>query len=604
MSTANDHDEVEDQQPDRQAPTIGSRLLGLLSFSFVDLAGEVLDLSLIWRNTRRWKSILLIVPIVILVVTIGTLTAIGKLSDRGDKIMWYVDRAEKEIKIASGEKEEDDKGDKSSSKQEPSEKPVEPLTDEQLKVKTDFIDLLYRRVLQIEKDNKFALYYTASQMERFGKTSSARPIMESLAPEKLDGFDLAHAWLARDMIQRVRNGEPINREALKHHLKHGTTRKGILPALLIVYAQLLQQDEQWSEAEPIVNRAAEFEPGLLLNSISSYMQRELRVQAAATTERLVELLKPRFDGEKGEEAMLAAANAYILNERFQDAIQLLRNGVIKRPGSNILRRGLSDACRIKFVRTFKADGTNVNVDLEILNFAMVADPTNLAVQNELHMLTASGIGQNEDNMEKLRAQIAMHGTSFASRMIIAEAAYRKGDFNSAVNQYEVVLAEIPNMTLVLNNLAMLYTMLKPPKHEEALKHIDRAIAISPAVGEFYDTRGEVLNAMDRKKEAIETYKLALEKNRDQVKTREKLIALYEQTGAESEANAERKTLEEVKAVLQEREKARKQAEAQRQAANRSQDQKQTKEENVTTVPEPIVPPLNSPDQPSPKAEDK
>jgi tetratricopeptide (TPR) repeat protein len=548
-------EERTEEMDDRQAPTLWNRLFGLLSFSFVDLAGEVLDLSGVWRTTRRWKSILCVIPILILSIVIGALVGIGKLSDKGVKVMWYVDRAEKEVKIATGEPVPNDKSkDGEALRESPpeKEKEQEPLSEEELKVKTDLIDTLFRRVLQLERNNKRALYYIAFQMSRYGKASSARPIMESLAPEKSNGLDMAHAWLASDMIQRALKGEPINRDVLKNHLKFGTVRENVGPGLLVAYGQLLQQDEQMSEAESIVNRAAKYEPKLLLNQIAYYRDKGMIGQAKASADSLIELVQANFDGEKGDESMVLAAQAYVSTDRIDEAIKLMQTGLTKRPRSPMLRRGMSDACRLKFHATTEATEKNVKVNLELLNVAMVADPTNLAVQQELNYLSKLGVGQTEETMEGLRTQIAMNGTSFAARMIIAQSAHQKGDFETAANQYEVILAELPNMTLVLNNLAMLYAMIEPQKPEEALSMIDRAIVVSPNIPEFFDTRGEVMTRINRKPEAVESFKKALEMNPEKLKTREKLISLYDELGQEKEAASEREKLEQFTKIVAEK----------------------------------------------------
>ncbi|MEQ1827825.1 MAG: tetratricopeptide repeat protein, partial [Pirellula sp.] len=548
------HDEQTEHNPDHHVPSIWNKILGIMSFSFVDLAGEFLDLYTAWKSTRRWQAIWVLLPIVFVSIVLGTLMIIGKLYDSNLKVVWYVERAEKEVRLATGEPllEENGKGKNGESQEKKSaeKEPSKPLTDDELKVKTEFIDALFRRVLQLEKNNKRALYYIAYQMSRYGKTSSARPIMESLAPDKISGFAMAHAWLAGDMIQRATKGEQINKDTLKHHLKHGIAQERPSPGLQVAYTQLLQQDDQYSEAESVIKEAAKYEPKLLLNSIQAYKQRGMIGQAKAHADILVELVKKDFDGEKSDEAIVLAAQAYVMTSRIDDAIQLLHAAVTRKQNSPLLRRAMSDACRLKFRETVQQSTTQIQINLELLNIAMVADPSNIAVQEELNALYRMGIGQDEATVESLRSQIATNGTSFAARLIMAEASFRKGEVGTAINQYEVIMAELPNMTLVLNNLAMLYTQVQPPKTEESLKLINRAIEISPAVAEFYDTRGEVLVAVDRKKEAVESYKRALELNPERVSTREKLIQIFEETGATEEANAHRDKLAEIKRIVQ------------------------------------------------------
>ena len=173
------------------------------------------------------------------------------------------------------------------------------------------------------------------------------------------------------------------------------------------------------------------------------------------------------------------------------------------------------------------------------------------------MLSELGIGQNDSTCEALRAQIAVNGSSFIARLILAESSLRGRDFPSAVNQYEVLLAEFPNMTLAINNLAMIYTFLDVPRNDEALSIIDRAIEISPDVAEFHDTRAEVLIASGRKSEAVASFEDALKKDPERENTRVKLIALLDELSNLEQAQQQRDQLAQVRNnVLERQEKLR------------------------------------------------
>jgi hypothetical protein len=250
MDNSQDEDQDDISAKNRMS-SIGNRLLGLLSFSFVDLAGELLDLATLWRSSRRWRRVLAILPVALLTLVFGSLVAVGNLVNTGEKVKWYVERAEEEVKLASGEpvEKETNNEDKTNNKDRGGAKtkvdePAKPLSESELKLKTEFIDVLFHRVLQLEHNNKRALYYIAYQMSRFGKVSAARPMMESMAPDDGTGFELAHAWVASDLIQRAQKGEPINTETLKHHLKAGTTRKEANPGLLIACFETISYPKQ------------------------------------------------------------------------------------------------------------------------------------------------------------------------------------------------------------------------------------------------------------------------------------------------------------------------------------------------------------------------
>jgi tetratricopeptide (TPR) repeat protein len=391
-------------------------------------------------------------------------------------------------------------------------------------------------------------------MSRYGKSAVARQMMESLAPSDYHGYDLAHAWLAANMIERAQRGEQTNVETLTHHLKHATSRDDVNPSLLIIYSQLLQRDDRISEAEQILKKAAQFDPRLLLSSIATYNRNGLSGQAKSAADLLVDTVKGKIAGEAGEDNRILTAQALVMTNRIDDGINVLQQGLGASGNSPKLRRALSDAFRIKFRSSLTNANAQVKVNLDLLNAAIVYDPTNIAVQEELGGLSNLGIGLNESSMNTLRAQIAASGTSFAARLLIAEASFRRGDIAGAVNQYEVVLAELPNMTLVLNNLSMMCTMLEPPRLEDALSFIDRAITISPKFPEFHDSRGEILVASNRKAEAIDEYLKALETSPDRVATRKKLISLYEELGPADQLQLQRDKLKEIESQLEVKQK--------------------------------------------------
>jgi len=504
----------------------------------VDFAGELLDLLAYWRRTRRWGTIFAVLPFALFFITAGTLVAIGKLADKNLKMNWYAELANKEIELA------DERGDDS-------EADEKTQADGIVKRLPEVADMLFRRVLQLNENNKLAKYYVASQMSRYGSRGSARQIMESLAPTDGSGYAKAHTWLALDLVERSQKGETVNVESLRHHLKRGTSGKDIPPILLLIYSQLLQQENKVAESQEFLKRAAEFDPKLLLNSIVSYRENGLPAQSLSTADLLISKVKGKVEAND-EESILISAQAYLQSNRLDNALDILQKSFKRTPQSAKIARALSDAFRFKFRSSAKQNNGQVQVNLEFLNAAIAIDPTNLEIQEELNVLSRLGIGQNDATMDALRVQIATSGTSFVARLLLAESSFRRGDMQSAINDYEVILAELPRMTVALNNLAMLYAQSKPPRNEEALALIDRAVAVSPGEAEFHDSRGDILEALKRSEDAIASYSLALSTAPLRVQTREKLIAALERSGQTELVQEQRIKLEEAKKTVEER----------------------------------------------------
>ncbi len=584
-------------------PNSLASLLGGLWMSPVDLAGEFLDLSAYWRRTRRWGAVCAILPVALVFVVLGVFIAIGKWGSDGAKVEWYAERAFTELSKVEPPKTEPAK--------EGDESPEKPEADPSTKRLPELIDMLYRRVLQLNQNNKLAKFYVAQQMARYGSKSSARQIMESIAPIQTSGYSKAHGWLAMDLLERAQKGEAINIETLEYHLKQGTSgeKRGssgeeVPPALLFAYSQLLQQKNKPAESQEYLKRAAQFDPKLLLNSIQTYNQNGNPSQAANAADMLVERLKDKSENQ--EENIVLAAQAYALTDRVDRALEVLQAALRRFPQSKLIARAASDAFRLKFRSSSTQANGQVQVNLEYLNAAIAIDPTNTDIQNELSALSQLGIGQNDATIEALRVQIATSGTSFAARLLLAESSFRRGNIGGAINDYEVILAELPTMTLALNSLAMLYTQAVPPRLDEGLQLIDRAISIAPAVAGLYDSRGDILIALKKKEDAIQSFLLSLEKAPLRVETREKLIGLYEELSQSEQAQTQRDKLVEVQKAIelqrtrmkeaQEQAKQRMEATAPAPTANPPMLEEDTKANQEPASPEPAAAPKPTSDQ--------
>ena len=274
-------------------------------------------------------------------------------------------------------------------------------------------------------------------------------------------------------------------------------------------------------------------------------------KARAAADWIYGSLKDRLEGDQGDKNIIVSAQGFAQTGQLDQTIDLLKTGVAQRPASGALRRALSDAYRLKFRQTAAAAQGQVKVNLDLLNFAIVVDPTNIAVQEELSMLSIATSGKNSAVLDSLRVQIAVGGTSFSARLLLAEYAFKTQDFESAIKQYEVVLAELPNMTLAINNLAMIFTLLEAPRLPEALEMIQRAVTIAPDFPEFLDSQGDIFEAAGKTQEAIESYEKALVQGAGRVQTREKLIALLDKQGETDKAAQQRELLSKVNALIEE-----------------------------------------------------
>lgn len=88
-----------------------------------------------------------------------------------------------------------------------------------------------------------------------------------------------------------------------------------------------------------------------------------------------------------------------------------------------------------------------------------------------------------------------------------DAYYARNDYNSAIADYSQALRLKPNDPVLLNNRAYSYFKLK--NYSGALSDVERAVAEDPGHASAWETRGEVLEALGRRADALASYKRAL-----------------------------------------------------------------------------------------------
>jgi tetratricopeptide (TPR) repeat protein len=143
------------------------------------------------------------------------------------------------------------------------------------------------------------------------------------------------------------------------------------------------------------------------------------------------------------------------------------------------------------------------------------------------------------------------------------------------------------MTLAINNLAMIFTLLETPRLPEALEMIQRAVTIAPDFPEFLDSQGDIFEAAGKTQEAIESYEKALVQGAGRVQTREKLIALLDKQGETDKATQQRELLLKVKAIIEEQ--RQKMEEARNQQATQQATQPATPPDSNSLTPSPNSP---------------
>jgi tetratricopeptide (TPR) repeat protein len=493
----------------------------------------------------------------------------GKLMQKTTLMGWYQNQSIKIVdEIVEGRKES-----------------VEPTAEQIAKA-----DLMLSRILQLGDGNIPSRFYVAQQNIAIGRVDVARGIISQIAPDNRPGLAEAHEWMAKDILSRAARGEQVSEEVLRHHLQNSLERFDLNfePALYEIYASMLDREKRFNEAARLLTKAGEISPVYQLKVVDYLTKKKLTNQAKGQADLLVSKVEnavanPNSKPEDIARDVVLAASAYSMTNRIDESLVFLEKHPPNQFNMADWRRLYSENFREKFRKSLVRSDGRMQVNLNFLSAAIRSDPTNVAVQSEIQVLDEVGIASTPEQRKALINLIAQQGSSLVPKIVLANSALAEGKIDEAITYYELILAEVPEFTIALNNLAKVLSKKTPPEIDKARQLIDKAISITPNIAECRDTKGDIEAQAGNNDSAVTEYLKALELAPARLTTREKLIKLYESQGNESEASKQTELLQKVKDELAriqaQREKAiEEERAAQEQAAQERAAQEQAAQE--------------------------
>lgn len=511
------------------------RVRNLWYLNPTDIAASGLSFFSDWWSSRNWRKIAIMIPPFILLFCLGSLVLAGKLMQKTTLMGWYQNQS---IKIV----DEIVEGRKAS---------IEPTAEQIAKA-----DLMLSRILQLGDGNLPSRFYVAQQNIAIGRVDVARGIISQIAPDNRPGLAEAHEWMAKDIISRASRGEQVSEEVLRHHLQNSLERFDLNfePALYEFYASILEREKRTNEASRLLAKAGEINPVYQLKLVDYLIQKKLINQAKGHADLLVSkvenaIANPKSKPEDIARDIVLAARAYSMTDRIDESLAFLEKHPPNELNMADWRRLYSENFRMKFRKSLVRSDDRMQVNLNFLGAAIKSDPTNVAVQSEIQVLNEIGIASTPEQRKALINLIAQQGSSLVPKIILANATLIEGKIDEAITYYELILAEVPEFTIVLNNLAAILSKKTPPEIDKARELIDKAISITPNIAECRDTKGDIEAQAGNNDSAITEYLKALELAPARLTTREKLINLYASIGNEPEANKQKELLQKVKDEL-------------------------------------------------------
>lgn len=427
----------------------------------------------------------------------------------------------------------------------------EPTTEQIAKA-----DLMLSRILQLGEGNLPSRFYVAQQNIAIGRMDVARGLISQIAPDNRPGLAEAHEWMAKDLVSRATQGEQVSPDVLRHHLQNSLENfeLNFEPALYEIYASMLDRDKRYNDAARVLSKAGDIDPIYHLKMVDYLVKKKLTNQAKGSADALIakaeaSIADPKSKPEDVAKNVILAAQAYSMTDRIDESIKFLEKYQPNEFNVADWRRTYSENFRMKFRKSLVRTNNQMQVNLNFLNVAIKADPTNIAVQSELQILNEIGIASTPEQRKSLVNLIAQQGSSLVPKIVLAESALVGGRMDEAITYYELVLAEVPEFTIVLNNMAALLAKKSPPDIEKARELIDKAISVAPDIAECRDTKGDIESQGGNSDVAISEYLKALELAPARVSTREKLIKSYQSIGNEAEASKQSQILQKVKDEL-------------------------------------------------------
>jgi tetratricopeptide (TPR) repeat protein len=515
-----------------------------------------------WLRSRFWKKIALATLPLLLLSGLPVLVLWGYAMSSQSLTNWYA----REFQIAV---DSDKVEDKPSSVDSFSVTAVETPDDDK-PVGLDLADLTSRRLLTLQPSNEIARFYVAQGMYRSGLVFFGKKIIRELAPDDRIGYPPAHAWIVDDLIKTAQQQKAeIAPKSLLHHVKAACESTDVDARMLVFHAALLDNEGKRDEALSCLQRAANKDQKYWVD-VAKFSRRmgknELSLDAAKNalnffSQQLAEA-KEGTPFEQLETMRVQIAISHALLNNHDKAIDVLMQGLRKDQPCVVLRSALSNAHLARYQYNLERLRDPLKVGLEDIESAMSWNPSNAQVADLVSQLMVLQAEQKEKIGAMLREQIRSGEGAALTHVLLANEAIIDGKNDEALPHLEIAYLHFPNALNVLNNLSLVLATTSKPDLVRAQELIDKAVTIGGESTELMDTRGQILAIAGKDMEAIRSFEKSIALAPGRIRTRERLITLYEKVGFVEMIAPQQAAIENIKLQIQQAE-ARRKAEEER-----------------------------------------
>ncbi|MCY2973170.1 MAG: hypothetical protein NTW52_00730 [Planctomycetota bacterium] len=585
------------------------RLPGFLT-SWESFLGSILEGWSEWSRTRQWWLVAVTAPLAIALVS--TIVSVGffrlqsgdgiaqSLVNKVDRTLGYEATLQSSMEAHMQRNALRANSEPAVNSNESDANPAdEPELSKESKLLEE-VDLLLERAQKLSPDNSQIKLRKALIAAKRGNHERADTLMKELTRKEITIISPAHAWAAIAMLGSKKAPEPGDQEELEQHLQHAAEWKNIDPALLTIYSTMLLRSGKIDRALELAKQAAKLRPELNLaySQILKYAgpEQEKEMQRAAKAAEEAYRMKLGTVNEP-ESDRIACANAILMTDRIDVAMELLREGMgtdeapkgeVRRVLSDLLIREYRKAnvgwLAIASVEKANPDQTNpdktnptsTNTDTTKLDTVVIAPDVSTEAtaikKTELdwsHLLEAAKVDPDNPNVgqeiafqvrnkqktpaelnDVLLRQLKLGKASTSTLLLVAERYLERDKLPEARILWEQILEKDPYCLPAMNNLSVTISRDQPPDSQRALDIIDRAYRAFPRNAELCDSYGEILMNLGRSMEAVSKYEEAIKIDPSRVGSRIRLAQCYRYAGLSDVAAEQDRIVEELKKAVQ------------------------------------------------------
>lgn len=365
-----------------------------------------------------------------------------------------------------------------------------------------------------------------------GETSKAKSIIHNLAPDKVAGLPQAHFMRALESSQLLNsNNDQQILESFRWHLSNsGNQDSEQIHLLWVAYHQRVGQLD---EAIRRLEQAGKHNPAHLITCADLYRQSANESDANRCLLSAKEVFLRAVNNEPlSFKSKLHLALVYSKLGQVSEAEKQILETVQISKDPRVLRAA-ADFYLLKYDQSLKnlSQKNGFETSFTFLETAARFDPSYDKLYDRLVQMYSLRDDSQKQNIVNLLEELIVDGKHAAfAHFALSSVLLLDGKNDDAIKHLEHAFGLSPAMPVVCNNLAWMLANSESPKLDEALELSKKAVGAVPNSASFRDTLGTILLLQKKYTEAIPELELALGQNAGDKKLHKKLAQAYRAIG--------------------------------------------------------------------------